>query len=181
MDKTNNLPGHWKSRLAIALIMLALTFVGIVLLWVEQIDTDSSWYYWLAIVFIFASLNIGYGIYIRKNNLSHESHRIWQDIMIWVGVIIAHYVIRLVIGEGLMGRLEGGIIIINTMALGVFCSGVLMDVIFVLVGITMFIFAIAMAVLTKYLSIIVVAVGAIAAIAAFYIARRGSGSVKHNT
>ena len=167
----SNIVGHWKSRLAIALIMLALTFIGVVIVWVEPLDAKSSWHYWIIIAITFASMNIGYGIYLRQKDLSHEGRNIWQDIVIWIGVMLSFYVLHVIIHAGIIGRLEGGIVIINTLALGVYASGVIMDPIFVLVGITMFIFAIAMAILTKYMAVIVVAIGIVASISAIYLAR----------
>ena len=170
-DDENTIATHWKSRVALALFMLAITFVGVVLLWVEPITAAASWYYWIATAIIFAITNILYGIYLRQKDLSNEGTNIWQDIFIWVGLLLAFYVLHLVIHEGIIGRIEGGIVILNTLGLGVFCSGVLMDLIFVLVGITIFIFAICMALLTKYMAIVIIVIGLIAAISAVYIAR----------
>ena len=171
MAENFDIAAHWKSRLAIALIMLALTLIGVVMLWVEPITAKGSWYYWLGMAVVFAAMNIGYNIYIKFKDLSHAGRNIWQDVLIWVGLLLAFLVLHIIIHEGIIGRLEGGIVILNTLALAVFCSGALMDPIFILVGITMFIFALSMALLTKYMAVIVILVGLVAAVTAIYLAR----------
>ena len=171
MAENSEIVPHWKSRLAMALIMLALTFIGVIILWVEPITAKASWYYWLAMAVIFAIMNICYNIYIKYKDLSQTGRTIWQDILVWIGLLIAFLVLHIIIHEGIIGRLEGGIVIINTLALGVFASGAIMDPIFILVGVTMFIFALAMALLTKYMAVIIVIVGVVAAGTAIYLAR----------
>ena len=167
-------PSHWKSRLAIAIIMLTLTFIGIVIAWIEPIAAMSSWYYWVGMAVLFALMSVGYSAYTRYHNLAREGSNLWHDVLIWIGLLIAFFVIHIIIHQGIIGRLEGGIVILNTLGLGVFCSGVVVDYIFALVGITIFIFAVCMALLTKYMAIIIVVVGVIAVLTAIYLARQGS-------
>lgn len=166
-------PSHWKSRLTIAIIMLVLTFIGIIILWVEPIAALTSWYYWIAMSVLFAVISIGYSAFTRYHNIAREGSNLWHDVLIWIGLLIAFFVLHIVIHEGILGRLEGGIVILNTLGLGVFCSGVVVDYIFALVGITIFIFAICMTLLTKYMSIVIIVVGIMAVLTAIYISRQG--------
>ena len=161
---------YWPVRLGVAVIMLLLAFIGLVFTYAEPLTSVVSWYYWLAMPPIFAILCIGFSWYLRSKDITLATS-LWQDILLWIGMIIALFVLHSAVHAGFIGRVEAGVFILDMIAFATFCAGIILDPCFLMVGVTLFVFALVMIVFEKYLSIIVFAVIIVALITLYFLAR----------
>lgn len=142
-------PKHpFRARAAVALIMLALSFVGLV---ITDIKRTGALTYWQIMVPIFALLCLGLSLYIRRTVDVIRPVSIWHEVLHWVGlggsVCLVWYFVRI----GSIGRFEAGLFVLTLLALATFLVGVYVDYSFLIIGLMLGIFAGAAAFVEEYL------------------------------
>lgn len=151
-------PSYWRSRLLVAALMLLLTFIGLIITYIESANSIVSWYYWLAMGPIFAIIAIAYSFYLRKKKVDRITE-VWHEVLHWVGMLIALFLIHVYVHTGIVGRFEGGLIIIALLSFSVFISGVYLESTFMIVGIILAVFALILSLVAKYLGMAIIALG----------------------
>lgn len=164
-------PGPWKARLVVCLLLLLFSVIGLIF---TDISPKSAWNYWRVMVPIFAVLCLWLSWYLRRKNYStvNFTHTFWQEILHWIALMVAVYLIMLLVDDGLMGRLEAGLVVLILLAFSIFVAGIYIDVSFMWIGIVLGIFVALASFVTAYLSIIMIPVAIIAAVVIFFLIRR---------
>jgi len=164
----NTLPNlHWKARLIVSLIMLALGFIGLILTSIKSIASFQTWYYWLAMGPIFAILTIWLSWHLRRQDLKQKSLSLWHDCLHWAGLIGAVLIIHIFILSGILGRFEAGFVVLALLSFSCFTSGIYFERTLIFVGITLALMAILVSLLTQYIAVILMVVLAVAALLIF--------------
>lgn len=142
-------PAHpWKARFFVAIIMLALTFLGVIL---TDIKKDGAWGYWRAITPFFVVMNIWLGWYLRRLKFQHWITSLLQEIFHWVGMLSAIYLTAFFVEMGLMGRFQASLQAVTILALTTFLAGVYIEISFIGIGISLGVLAACMAYFSAYL------------------------------
>lgn len=141
--------GHpWKARFIVGLIMIILSFVGLVL---SDIWQNGAWNYWRVVAPVFAIMCIWLSWYLRKKQHSFSFTKLWHEILHWVALAMAVFLFSLFVGTGLMGRFEAGLAVLTVLALTLFIGGIYIEPSFMLIGIVLGLFAAGAAYMAAYL------------------------------
>ena len=151
----------WRIRLIIGLLMLILSFVGLI---ITDATKDGAWMYWRAMTPIYALLSITLSWYLRSKTDLKLATEIWQEILHWMGLILSVYLISTFVNIGLIGRFEAGLTVLVLLAVTTFLAGIYHDVIFLIIGVILGLFSIGAAILNEYLYTIMLPVTSVAAI-----------------
>lgn len=143
------MPTHpWKARLIVGFIMLALAFLGIVM---TDIQTTGGWNYWKWIVPIFAILALWLSWYVKRQKQIVSPIKIWHELLHWLGLILAIFLVSYLEKIGNVSRFVAGIFHLILLSLTVFIAGIYIETVFIFVGIVLGIFALLTAVFIQYL------------------------------
>ncbi len=145
---------RWLARLVVCTIMLALAFGGMVIM---NIHAKTYWIYSCAMAFAYAILSVGLFWYLNHQNKSYYI-TFWHQILHWLGLGIALYLTAIFIRTGLMTHMQAGLATLVLLALTVFVMGVYTDSSFMLIGLTLAIFAGGAALLQSHISILMIPV-----------------------
>lgn len=150
------MPTHpWKARLIVGFIMLALAFFGVVM---TDIQTTGGWNYWKWIVPIFAILSLWLSWYVKRQKQIVSPIKIWHELLHWLGLILAIFLVSYLADIGTISRFVAGIFHLILLSLTVFIAGIYIETIFIFVGIVLGIFALLTAVFIQYLYAIAIPV-----------------------
>ena len=142
---------HFKARLCVFIIMLSAGFVGLLIM---DIHHKSFWLYSQVISVLFAALSIWLYWYLDRTPNTSMLATIWHQILHWVGLLILVYLTSFFVSTGVMGTTQAGLMCLSLLALSVFLAGVYTDPIFMLIGITLAVFAVGAAMVQAYLSLL---------------------------
>ncbi len=157
---------HFKARIFVFGAMLVMGFIGLVIM---DLHHKSFWLYAQITSVVFALLSIWLYWYIDRTSETEMIATIWHQILHWVGLLILIYLTTFFVSTGIMGTTQAGLMSITLLALSVFLAGVYTDPMFLLIGITLGIFAVGAAMVQAYLSVIMVPVIIVVAIAIYVI------------
>lgn len=160
---------HWKMRLMVGLIMLGLSFIGLI---VSDIRHNGAWNYWRMMVPVYAILCIFLSWYLRSRRKIMTVATIWHELAQWFGLILAVYLISTFVNIGLMGRFEAGLVVLTLLALTIFIAGIYVETTFILIGLLLGIFAAGAAVLAAYIYTIMLPLTVAVAIGLVWVARK---------
>jgi hypothetical protein len=160
---------HWKMRLMIGLIMLGLSFVGLI---VSDIRQNGAWNYWRVMVPLFAVLCLFLSWYLRHKQRLISPTTIWHELLQWFGLALSVYLISVFVKIGLMGRFEAGLVVLTLLSLNIFITGIYVEATFFIIGIVLGLFALAAAVMAEYLYTIMLPITIGVAILLIWIARK---------
>jgi cation transport ATPase len=160
---------HWKMRLLVSLVMLILSFIGLI---VSDVRRNGAWNYWRVMVPIYALLSIFLTWYLRHKKQKLSSTTIWHELVQWIGLGLAVYLTSVFVNIGLMGRFEAGLVVLTLLALTLFISGIYVEPTFILMGLLLGLFAAAAALLVAYLYTIMLPLTIVAALVLIWIVRR---------
>ncbi|MBV54113.1 MAG: hypothetical protein CL816_08690 [Coxiellaceae bacterium] len=146
---------HFKARLFVFSIMLITGFIGLLIM---DLHHKLFWPYIQITSALFAILSIWLYWYLDRNSDSHMITTIWHQVLHWIGLLILIYLATFFVSTGVMGTTQAGLMCISLLALSVFLAGVYTDPIFLLIGITLGIFAAGAAMVQAYLSVIMIPV-----------------------
>jgi hypothetical protein len=137
-----------KLRFAVALLMLALGFLGVVL---TDIESDGAWHYWRALAVIYAALSLALSLYLKHQGLKASLFTIWHEIAHWLGLILAISVVSYFVNIGLISRFVASLQILPLLALATYLAGIYIEMSFIPIGISLGCFAVGIAFLDQYL------------------------------
>jgi len=149
---------HWKVRLYVGILMLILSFLGLI---VTELKQDGAWYYWRCLCVVFAILSIGLHWYLRKTEQVSFLGTIWHEIFHWLGLFLAVIIISIMVEVGMIGRFLSSISVLMLLALTTYLAGIYMEITLVFVGLLLGILALGLSVVSAYLYPIVIPVTAL--------------------
>ena len=164
---------HMKARMVVSLILLVLSAFGVL---VTDFAPNFAWNYWIYVIPLFAILCIWLTWLVSRN---HEVRgvTIWHEILHWVGLMLAVYIVSVVVHSGIISFLVGGVFILTLLALTMFLAGVHFDAMYFVIGIILGAMAIVTTLLVKYLIFILIPVIIIVAILFYWRFRHNRKSV----
>ncbi len=168
-DEHHHIRKTWKARLIVSGLMLVLAFVSLVLV---DIHSKGYWYYCQALAVIYAILSTWLFWYLNRKDGRFTRSTIWHQILHWIGLLVALYLVNVFVRSGIMNALTAGVVTITMLALTLYLVGIYSDIIFVLIGITLAICAYVLAYVQTYLSIIMIPVIVVAALIIFVVVHR---------
>lgn len=157
---------RWKARVFVSLAMLVLAFIGLIIM---NIHATSYWIYSCIMAVLFALLSLWLFWYLNRGEHKVSTSTIWHQLLHWVGLMFAIYIVSLFVGTGIMGTMQAGLVTLLLLALTIFIVGIYTDLSFVLIGITLAIFAAAAAMIEAYLSVFMIPILIAAAIIIVFI------------
>jgi hypothetical protein len=160
---------HWKMRLLVALIMLGLSFIGLI---VSDIKQNGAWNYWRVMVPIYAVLCLFLSWYLRRQKKIMSATTVWHELVQWVGLALSVYLVSIFVKIGLIGRFEAGLVVLTLLALTIFIAGIYVEATFFLVGLLMGIFAAAAALMAAYVYTVMLPLTIIVAVLLVWVARK---------
>ena len=134
-------------RLCIGLLMLALSFIGLM---ISNTSENGAWIYWRAMVFVFAVLSIFLSWYLRSKQRVNMPSTIWREVVQWVGLGFAVYLISIFVNVGVIGQFQAGLMTLTLLALNTFTTGIYVEATFLAIGVALGLFALAAAIFIKY-------------------------------
>lgn len=159
----------WWARLIVGLVMLILSFVGLI---VTDLYQQGALNYWRIMVPLFALLSIGLSYYLRKKHHEITAIKIWHEVLHWLGLIIMVYLLSMYVEMGVYSRFQAALGTIALLALSTYLAGVYLDSSFIVIGITLGLFAAGAGLLTEYLYSVMLPVAIIIAAVIIYLAHR---------
>ncbi len=166
----DHIPSHpWKARFVIGLIMVCLSFIGLV---VTDIWKDGAWNYWRFASLVYAAMCMWLSWYLRKKQHSISFSKLWHEIIHWIALILAVFLFSLYTEMGIMGRFEAGLAILTLLALTIFLGGIYIEPSFLIIGILLGFFAAGAAFMATYLYTVMLPVALGAILLIFWLAFR---------
>lgn len=142
-------PKHpWEARLTVAAAMLILAFVGII---ATNVISSGGWAYWRAVVPVYAALALWLSWYVRRNSDVVRPITIWHEVLHWIGLFLAIFLVEVYVQSGLLSRALASLFALTLLSLTVFTIGVYIEATFILIGIILGIFAAIVSVAIEYL------------------------------
>jgi len=146
-------PNHWKARLTISLILLALSFIGMI---ITDFVPALAWIYWSYMIPVFAILCLIISYLDTKKGKHISGVTVWHEILHWAALLVAVYLIAIFVHWGVMSNIVAGLFILISLALATFLAGIYIDVTFVFIGVLLGFFTLVSAFFMKYLFIITI-------------------------
>ena len=156
-------------RLMVAVIMLGLSFIGLV---VSDIRQNGAWNYWRVMVPIFAVLCLFLSWYLRHKQKIISPTTIWHELLQWFGLALAVYLVSIFVNIGLIGRFEAGLIVLTMLGLNTFITGIYIESTFFVIGILLGLFAAGAALLAAYIYTIMLPITIGVAVLLVWLARK---------
>ncbi|PIQ42437.1 MAG: hypothetical protein COV52_03435 [Gammaproteobacteria bacterium CG11_big_fil_rev_8_21_14_0_20_46_22] len=161
---------HLKARLVVALILLVLSALGVFM--TDFAPEEMAWKYWVYVTPLFAVICIVLSwIVSRHHELSFTI--VWHEILHWIGLLGAIYLVSLVISSGIISFLVGGIFALTLLSLAMFLAGVHFDSMYLVIGILLGFLVVIQTLLVKYLTFILIPLIVIVALFFFWRYRHG--------
>lgn len=157
-----------KIRFIAGLFLLFLGFLGLI---ITDVQRDGGWLYWRIIIPFFALVSLWMSWYLREKKHFTLSD-IWHEILHWLGLILAIYLLSRFVTIGLLGRFEAGLVALSMLGLATFLAGIYIESTFLFIGLALGIFAYSLAFLDQYLYALVLPVILAAVIAIFWLVYR---------
>lgn len=148
MDSQKTQGSAFKIRLIIALIMLALGFIGVI---VTDIKKEGGWYYWRILAVIYALLSLGLSWHLKKRGWKTTLINIGHEIAHWAGLIGAIFIASYFVQVGMIGRFEASLLTLLLLALATYLAGIYIETTMLVIGIMLGAFAAAIAFVDEYL------------------------------
>ncbi len=163
---------RWRARIIIGIIMLALAFIGLV---INDLEHHGDWTYWRVMAPLYAVLSIWLTYYLRKSDDDPKLslNNIWRQIVHWIVLFVAIFIITLFVNSGLVGRLEGGLVVLVLISMVTFNVGLYFDSTLMLIGFVLGLFSVAAGLIEAYLSIILAPVIIVGVVILFIMMKRG--------
>lgn len=166
---------HWKARLFVSLTMLALAFVGLIIM---DLHPRSYWVFSQIMAGTYAILSLWLFWYLRRGQHKVHGSTIWHQLLHWLGLLLTVYITSIFVSTGVMASLQAGLMTLTLLALTIFLTGVYTDASFMLIGITLAIFAAGAALVQAYLSALMIPVILLAALVIYVMLHREKKQTK---
>ncbi|KTD13090.1 transmembrane protein [Legionella gratiana] len=165
----NNNAQHWTARFIVGIIILVLTFIGLIL---TNMKAASAWRFWQIITVIIALLALGLSIYLKRLKKTPTPVLIWHEILHWLGLIGSVYIISIYVDIGIISPFIGALGVLALLAQAIFLAGVYIESTFLFIGIALALFAISIAWMEAHLFLIVIPILIIVIFTIVYFVRR---------
>lgn len=159
----------WKERFCIGLIMIFLAFTGMIF---TDVKTGGAWLYWRWMAPVYALLSLSLSLHLRRFNFRPVVLTIWHEVLHWVGLLLAVYLVSLLVDIGFISRFQAGLQVMIMLALATFLAGVYIESTFIVVGCVLGFLVLGVAFVNQYLYGIMLPLIAVAIILIFWVARR---------
>ena len=143
----------WKARLGVGIIMLFLAFLGMV---ITDIRQSGGWDYWKWVVPVYALLALWLSWYVRQKMQILTPITLGHEVLHWLGVIAAVFMVSFFVHLGIISRFIAGIFDLTLLSLGVFLAGVYIEATFIFIGIVLGLLAVMSAFVVQYLYAVMV-------------------------
>lgn len=167
--------GLWKSRFIIGLIMIAFSFVGLIL---SSLWQKGAWDYWRITIGAFTLLSIWLCTYVKKHSRDPAQTKLWQEISLWMPLYLSGAIFSLFVEKGIFNNLQSGYALLITMGMTLVIGGIFIEGSFIFSGLCMLAFAAGSAYLHSYLYTILLPIALLSIVALFlfsYLRRRHLG------
>lgn len=138
----------WIARIAVALTMIVLSFIGLI---ITDIRQESGWLYWRFITPLLAVLALWLSWYLKKEKHPLYPLSLWHEILHWTGLLASVLLLSFFVHIGVMGRLEAALATLTLLSQAVFLAGIYIERTFLYIGIILGLFTLAVAFLEEYL------------------------------
>lgn len=169
---------RWKARLIVSLTMLALAFVGLMIM---DLHPRSYWVFSQIMAGLYAVLSLWLFWYLHRGEHKVHGSTIWHQLLHWLGLLLAVYITSIFVSTGVMASVQAGLMTLTLLALTIFLAGVYTDTSFMLIGITLAIFAAGAALVQAYLSALMIPVILLAALVIYIMLHREKKHTEVNT
>lgn len=144
---------HWKARLFIGILMISLSFLGLV---ITEIKQDGAWNYWRFLSAVFAILSISLHLFLKRKESVSFLASFWHEVFHWLGLLLSVSVISIMVEVGILGRFVSSISVIMLLALTTYLAGIYTDITLIFVGVFLGLFAAGLSIVSAYLYPIVI-------------------------
>ena len=138
----------WEAKIAVAILMLALAFLGMI---TTDIHSTGGWDYWRWVVPVYALLALWLSWYVKRKTQVLSPITLWHELFHWAGVILAVFLVTCFVNLGSLSRFNAGLFDLTLLALGIFLAGVYIESTFILIGLILGLFAYMAAFVAQYL------------------------------
>lgn len=163
-------PAHpWEARLIVGVLMLILSFIGLV---ITDMHQDMAWDYWRIIVIVNALLSISLNLYLRRDKKIFSPSALGKELLHWGGLVLAMYLVSIFVSMGLQSRFLGSLQLMTLLAFAIFMAGVYVESTFMVVGLLLGFFCLTVAYAAEYLYYIVLPLCILGGVALYFIVKR---------
>jgi hypothetical protein len=174
MEKNNALH-PWTARFAVGIIILLLTFIGLIL---TNMKASGAWRFWQITTVIIALLALGLSFYLKHKNAISTPALIWHELLHWLGLIGSVYIMSIYVDIGIISPFLGTLGVIILIAQAIFLAGIYIESTFLFIGVVLGLFAISIAWMETHIFLFIVPILIIAIVAlGFFLRRKHLASV----
>lgn len=174
----NNSSWHpWTARFIVGIIILILTFIGLIL---TNMKAASAWRFWQIITVIIALLALGLSFYLKHMKKIPSPVLIWHEILHWTGLIGSVYITSIYVEIGIISPFIGTLGVLALLAQAIFLAGIYIESTFIFIGIVLGLFAISVAWMETHLFLLIIPILIIAILAIAYFTWRKRGTIPDN-
>jgi len=139
--------GHLKLRLTVCLLMLTSAFIGII---ITDFAPQHAWHYWCGTAFLYAFLSVGTSFITAKRTQDVPLTFVLRECLHWLSLLLIVYLVSAFIHYGIVSDVLAGLFILVLLSLTTLLAGVHFDVMYLLIGIILGVFAIISAAFVQY-------------------------------
>ena len=174
MEKNNALH-PWTARFAVGIIILLLTFIGLIL---TNMKASGAWRFWQITTVIIALLALGLSFYLKHKNAISTPALIWHELLHWLGLIGSVYIMSIYVDIGIISPFLGTLGVITLIAQAIFLAGIYIESTFLFIGVVLGLFAISIEWMETHIFLFIVPILIIAIVAlGFFLRRKHLASV----
>ena len=157
----------WKARFVVGIIMIVLSFVGLIL---SNLSDGGAEMYWKIVTPLFAILSIWLSCYLRRKGNSFSLATLVREVFHLIAMLLAVFLFCLFVKTGTMGKFAADIAILTTLALTLFIAGIYIEPSFIFIGIAMGLFSAGASYMAAYLYTALLPIAVLAIIILFVFA-----------
>lgn len=167
--ENNNSLHPWTARFVVGIIILLLTFIGLIL---TNMKASGAWQFWQIATIIIALLALGLSFYLKHMKAISTPALLWHEILHWLGLIGSVYIMSIYVDIGIISPFLGTLGVITLIAQAVFLAGIYIESTFLFIGIVLGLFAISIAWMETHIFLLIVPILIIAIVALGLFMRR---------
>jgi hypothetical protein len=143
----------WKARFIVGLVMIVLAFIGMVL---TDVRKEGGWDYWKWMVPVYAILALWLSWYVKRGMQTIRVITMWHEVLHWVGLILAIFLVAHLVQLGIISRFIAGIFHLILLSLALFLAGIYIEPTFIVIGIILGFFGLFTAIFVQNMYVIAV-------------------------
>lgn len=159
----------WRARFITGLIMILLSLVGLI---ISTLRKDGGWTYWRIMVPLFALLCLWLSWYLRRREESLSFVEIGHEVLHWIGLLLAVFLISTFVRLGIAGRFQASLMILTLLAFALFTAGIYIEATFMVIGILLAFFAAGAGIIAEYLYTVMIPLTLVAILGLYILVRK---------